>query len=667
MKKILILILLLALLSPMFLNIAFAEAPSTWAQSEVEELKSTKYFDSSRFTGYKRPITRLEFIYFAARLFEVMSGQEIQVDPNIKFTDTSDTWALKGATINITSGTGNGQFAPDTILTREQFATMIVRTMKLGSLSLSKPGSYKFSDDKEISSWAKEAMYLAKENNILSGVGKDMAAPNQDATVEQCIALINRILKNNKGKQFTYNGKANNIPYESKSQIIATINYNTGKYTGEVKNGIPHGYGTMVYTDGARYEGDWKDGLRDGQGTYLYTDNGVDYGKYVGNWKNNKKNGQGILTTSSSSSTSEYIGEWKDDKKDGQGTITYSDSLGNSEYVGEWKDGLRNGQGTDIAYLKGGQRKYVGEWKNGKYHGIGTLSQNSVTLSSGYFISGTFVSKNIEGVSFPEDSVVTAYEGGKYIGQISYDKSYEQIPDGYGTLIYENGDKYEGQWSNGLINGYGTMTYADGSKKEGGWTDGNLMFEVIIGNGNTITYRGAYYNATYTGKLLNILPHGYGTLVLDNGDKYEGEFKFGKKNGKGTYTWADGTTYVGEWKNDMHNGYGIYTTSEGTYTGNFKDNNPDGYVTMVLKSGLKYEGEFKSGLRHGKGYQLQSDGTTYVGEWKYNKFNGFGTFTASDWSYTGEFKDSNFSGYGIMILIDGTKHEGQWLNGEPIN
>lgn len=141
MKKTVILVLLLSLLSSMFANVAFAEAPSTWTQKEVDELKSTKYFDASRFTEYQKPITRLEFIYFAARLFEVMNGQEIQVDPNIKFTDTSDTWALKGATINITSGTGNGQFAPDAVLTREQFATMIIRTMQLGNLSLSKPGN----------------------------------------------------------------------------------------------------------------------------------------------------------------------------------------------------------------------------------------------------------------------------------------------------------------------------------------------------------------------------------------------------------------------------------------------------------------------------------------------------------------------------------------------
>lgn len=238
---------------------------------------------------------------------------------------------------------------------------------------------------------------------------------------KQCIALINRILKNNKGKQFTYNGKTNNIPYESKSQIITTINYNVGKYTGEVKNGIPHGYGTMVYTDGARYEGEWKDGLRDGQGTHTYSTFTIDQGKYVGEWKDNKKNGQGTLTISSSSrSHSEYVGEWKDDLEHGQGTLTDSYLLSNYEYVGEWKNGFKNGQGTYTVTSHNGMKySYVGGWNDDHYYGMGTLTDINNITKSGYFINGHFIGKNSESMNYPEDSYIISYEGGKYIGEVS--------------------------------------------------------------------------------------------------------------------------------------------------------------------------------------------------------------------------------------------------------
>ena len=37
----------------------------------------------------------------------------------------------------------------------------------------------------------------------------------------------------------------------------------------------------------------------------------------------------------------------------------------------------------------------------------------------------------------------------------------------------------------------------------------------------------------YKGKMNSGLPHGYGRLEWPNGDTYEGNFKFGKRNGQG--------------------------------------------------------------------------------------------------------------------------------------
>ena len=45
-------------------------------------------------------------------------------------------------------------------------------------------------------------------------------------------------------------------------------------------------------------------------------------------------------------------------------------------------------------------------------------------------------------------------------------------------------------------------------------------------------------------------------ITFADGDKYDGEYKDGKRNGKGTYTFADGDKYDGEWKDDKGNGLG---------------------------------------------------------------------------------------------------------------
>jgi hypothetical protein len=41
--------------------------------------------------------------------------------------------------------------------------------------------------------------------------------------------------------------------------------------------------------------------------------------------------------------------------------------------------------------------------------------------------------------------------------------------------------------------------------------------------------------------------HGYGVHTWEDGRKYDGEYKHGKKHGKGTYIWADGRFYTGGW------------------------------------------------------------------------------------------------------------------------
>lgn len=46
-------------------------------------------------------------------------------------------------------------------------------------------------------------------------------------------------------------------------------------------------------------------------------------------------------------------------------------------------------------------------------------------------------------------------------------------------------------------------------------------------------------------KWLDDRQHGFGVEIWPDGAKYEGEYKYGKKNGKGILLFADGSRYEG--------------------------------------------------------------------------------------------------------------------------
>jgi hypothetical protein len=186
--------------------------------------------------------------------------------------------------------------------------------------------------------------------------------------------------------------------------------------------------------------------------------------------------------------------------------------------------------------------------------------------------------------------------------------------NGQGTYTFPEGDKYVGEFRDGIPNGKGIFTYYDGVLYDGEFKDGK--------------------------------PDGKGTLTYPDGEKYIGEFREDNYNGYGTYTYPDGEKYVGEFKDGKYNGQGTYTSSDGEkYVGEFRDGNRNGQGTLTYPDGKKYVGEFKDDKYNGYGTYTFPEGDKYVGEFRDGKYNGQGTYTSSGGNkYVGEFKDGKYIG-----------------------
>lgn len=101
-----------------------------------------------------------------------------------------------------------------------------------------------------------------------------------------------------------------------------------GEYHGQLRSGVPHGYGTWQGASDGIYEGEWADGQFHGYGTFDSS-----YVFYEGDWVENVPHGFGTLTIYGDFS---YTGGFKEGNLHGEGVLTEADG---TVTEGTWIDG----------------------------------------------------------------------------------------------------------------------------------------------------------------------------------------------------------------------------------------------------------------------------------------------------------------------------------------
>ena len=226
-----------------------------------------------------------------------------------------------------------------------------------------------------------------------------------------------------------------------------------------------------------------------GFGVYIWGANSDWAGdKYEGYWKNGLRNGKG---TYSYANGSKYVGNTVDNKRNGYGVFTWANG---DKYEGNWKDGMKDGEGK---YIFADGTVKTGTWKKDEYQ----ISNDQVQKSEMEVLSGC----------------------------VSGDCS-----NGFGTYVFESGEKYVGNWKNDMREGKGTNYWVSG--------------------------------AVYVGEWKEDRKHGLGSYTYkpeSTLEKYEGYYVNGHMEGKGTLTYRDGKKYVGEFHNDLYSGTGTFTDASG--------------------------------------------------------------------------------------------------------
>ncbi len=182
-----------------------------WGEVEVFKLASLSAFEADDFFFPDIYITRQQFAmalvnsidYLAPEAPEVRRSEAIKAlrpkaEP-LPFADVErdSLYYIYVDRVNregLMIGEGNDQFLPNRPLTRQEAITILIRALGIQDIAPQTPYSTGYSDDAAISSWAKDAIYMAREIGVVKGYPDNTARPLALMTRAEAATLLSRFI-----------------------------------------------------------------------------------------------------------------------------------------------------------------------------------------------------------------------------------------------------------------------------------------------------------------------------------------------------------------------------------------------------------------------------------------------------------------------------------------
>ncbi len=260
-------------------------------------------------------------------------------------------------------------------------------------------------------------IWTYSDRRVKSGIWKDDHFAEESSTKQKLLKSATLTLFIGEGDLRNSRG------YSNQAWKIKRIRDTDSMFVGEVINGLPHGQGTVTFSNNAEYVGEFRDGQFNGQGTYTFPDGA----KYVGYWLNGLKNGQGTYTFPDGRVKS---GLWIFNVFAGQNPLQ-QEQLELREntakrkqlesrimvlYIG--KEDWFRGRESNPAFWETKKNLesdyvYVGAVSKGLPHGQGTLTYPNGRVQKGLWSRGNFLDKNFKGQSTQDKTSAISVEAGQ--------------------------------------------------------------------------------------------------------------------------------------------------------------------------------------------------------------------------------------------------------------
>ncbi|MFB9750084.1 S-layer homology domain-containing protein, partial [Paenibacillus hodogayensis] len=162
-----------------------------WAEKSIRDFLQLDVVNGYPDHTFKpdKSITRAEFVTMIGRAFH------LQAQAGKGFSDTKAHWAQSAietaAALGVVTGYDADTFGPDDLITREQMAVIVVRAAHIDSAG----ELGRFTDNADISDWARAALAAAAAKGLLNGYEDGTVKPKENTTRAEAVTVILRAVQ----------------------------------------------------------------------------------------------------------------------------------------------------------------------------------------------------------------------------------------------------------------------------------------------------------------------------------------------------------------------------------------------------------------------------------------------------------------------------------------
>lgn len=177
----------------------------SWAKNDILSAISNNIVPENLQSNYRAKITREEFCELAVKTYFYKKGggliwrgeYEAPISP---FNDVDNVNVSRAYMLGIVSGTGNGNFSPNSFITRQEAAVMLCNLASVLDLDANiEESTERFVDESYFADWAKDSIYkicsikCQSGTPIMAGTGNGKFSPWFNYQRQQAIVTMERL------------------------------------------------------------------------------------------------------------------------------------------------------------------------------------------------------------------------------------------------------------------------------------------------------------------------------------------------------------------------------------------------------------------------------------------------------------------------------------------